>query len=323
MSKAKFQFNPKTLSFERIDNTIRHKISNFMSHIFSGLLIGLAFFILFAMFIESPQEKKLKSENEQLETQYKLLNSQLDEIQEVLTDIQLRDDQMYRVTLQAEPIHSKIRRGNYQSGKYKKLTDQTNTEIAANTTQKIDEIRRQIYIQSVSFDEVVNMVKNKEEMLMCIPAIQPVMNKDLRRMASGYGMRIDPIYKTPKFHAGMDFSGDTGTEIFATGDGVIDFQGWQQGYGNTVIINHGYGYKTLYAHLNGFVKKQRVGKKVKRGDVIAYMGNTGKSTGPHLHYEVHYRGKVTDPRNYYYMDLSPEQYDEMIQITSNSGQVFD
>ncbi len=319
MSKAKFQFNPKTLSFERIDNTIRHKLSNFMSHIFSGLFIGIAFFAIFFLFLRS----KLESKNNQLETQYRILNSQLEEIQEVLTDIQLRDDQMYRVILQAEPIDSKIRRGNYQSGNYIDLQDQTNMEIAVSTTKKIDEIRRQLYIQSVSFDEVVNMIKNKEEMLQCIPAIQPVMNKDLRRMASGYGMRIDPIYKTPKFHAGMDFSGDTGTEIFATGDGVVEFQGWQQGYGNTVIINHGYGYKTLYAHLNGFVSKQRVGKKVKRGDVIAYMGNTGKSTGPHLHYEVHYRGKVTDPRNHYYMDLSPEQYDEMIQITSNSGQVFD
>ena len=294
-----------------------------MSHIFSGLLMGLAFFIFFELVIGSPQVENLKSENERLETKYRVMHSELEDIQEVLTDIQLRDDQLYRVTLQAEPIDSKIRRGNYQAGRYKDFQNQTNMEIAVKTAQKIDEIKRQIYVQSISFDEVVNMIVNKEEMLQCIPAIQPVMNKDLRRMASGYGMRIDPIYKTPKFHAGMDFSGDTGTEIFATGDGVVEFQGWQQGYGNTVILNHGYGYKTLYAHLSGFVKKQRVGKKVKRGDVIAYMGNTGKSTGPHLHYEVHYRGKVTDPRNHYYMDLSPEQYDEMIQITSNSGQVFD
>lgn len=323
MAKAKFQFNPKTLSFERIDNTIKHKFGSFISHLLSGVLVGLAFFIVFALFIDSPQEKELKSANAELEAQYKLLSSQLDQMQYVLTDIEQRDDQLYRSVVQAEPVAANLRRLNHSQRRYNDIRQKTNSEIAAKTVAQLEDIKRQLYIQSVSFDEVVNLVRNKEDMLLSIPGIQPVMNKDLRRMASGFGMRIDPIYKTPKFHAGMDFSGDTGTEIYATGKGVIDFKGWMQGYGNTVIIDHGYGYKTLYGHLNGFVKNLRVGSKVSRGDVIAYMGNTGKSTGPHLHYEVHYRDKVTDPRNFYYMDLSPEQYDEMIQITSNNGNVYD
>ena len=323
MAKAKFQFNPKTLSFERIDNTIRHRFGNIISHLASGLFIGLGLFILFALFIDSPHEKELKSENAELEAQLQLLNSQLDEVQEVLTDIEQRDDQLYRVVVQADPIASNIRHLSSSQDKYKSLLEKSNSEIAVQTTAKMDDIRRQLYTQSLSFDEVTNLVKNKEDMLLCIPAIQPVLNKDLKRMASGYGMRIDPIYNTPKFHAGMDFSGETGTEIFATGKGTIEFKGWMQGYGNAVIIDHGYGYKTLYGHLNGFLKTLRVGTKVNRGDVIAYMGSTGKSTGPHLHYEVHYRDKVTDPRNFYYMDLSPAQYDEMIQISSNNGKVFD
>lgn len=323
MAKAKYQFNPKTLSFERVDNTIRHWANWFLSHLLTGVLTGLACFIIFALFIESPREKRLRSEREQLEAQYEILNAQLDEVQSVLTDIQQRDDNLYRLIVQADPVGKGIRMGSGDQNKYKDLRARTNSEIASSTAATMDRIRRQLFVQSTSFDEVVNLARNKEDMLLCIPAIQPVMNKNLKRMASGYGYRIDPIYKTPKFHAGMDFSGEIGTNIFATGKGVIDFRGWMQGYGNVVIVDHGYGYKTLYGHLNSFVNNLRVGSPVVRGQVIAYMGNTGKSTGPHVHYEVRYKGKVVDPRNYYYMDLSPKQYDEMIQIVSNNGNIFD
>ncbi len=318
MAKARYQFNPKTLSFERVDNTIRHWANWFLSHLLTGVLVGLACFVVFALFIPSPREKTLKSECEQLETQYELLNAQLEEVQSVLTDIQQRDDNLYRLIVQADPVSKNIRMGAENKEKYKDLP-----EIAAKNSMMMDRIRRQLYVQSTSFDEVVNLARNKEDMLLCIPAIQPVMNKNLKRMASGYGYRIDPIYKTPKFHAGMDFSGEIGTNIFATGKGVIEFRGWMQGYGNAVIVDHGYGYKTLYGHLNNFVSTLKVGSPVVRGQVIAYMGNTGKSTGPHVHYEVRYKGKVVDPRNYYYMDLTPKQYDEMIQIVSNNGNIFD
>jgi murein DD-endopeptidase MepM/ murein hydrolase activator NlpD len=185
----------------------------------------------------------------------------------------------------------------------------------------MDEIRKQIYIQSRSYDDLVKLAKSKEEMLECIPAIQPVMNKDLKKMASGYGWRIDPVYRTRRFHAGMDFAAATGTDIFATGKGTVVATGWQQGYGNCVQINHGFGYLTLYGHMSKI--NVRNGQKVKRGEVIGEVGNTGKSTGPHLHYEVHLRGTVMNPHHFYFMDLSPAEYDRMIQMSENSGQMMD
>ena len=182
-------------------------------------------------------------------------------------------------------------------------------------------LRKQLYIQSNSLEELIEIGKNQEERAKCIPAIQPISNKDLRQTASGYGVRIDPIYRTPRFHSGMDFSAKIGTDIYATGDGKVTMAGWKQGYGNCVMIDHGYGYQTLYGHMSKF--KVRVGQKVKRGEVIGAVGNTGKSTGPHLHYEVIVRGHYDNPSKYYYMDLTPEEYDRMIQIADNHGQVMD
>jgi murein DD-endopeptidase MepM/ murein hydrolase activator NlpD len=197
----------------------------------------------------------------------------------------------------------------------------TNSEIVVTTTKKLDELRKQLYIQSKSYDEIVLLAKNKETMLANLPAIQPVLNKNLKQMASGYGWRIDPIYRTRRFHAGMDFAASIGTSIYATGNGTIISAGWEQGYGNCVQINHGYGYLTLYGHMSAF--KVRAGQTVKRGDVIGLVGSTGKSTGPHLHYEVHYKGEVMNPQNYYFLDLSPAEYDKMVQMSNNAGQMFD
>ncbi len=196
-----------------------------------------------------------------------------------------------------------------------------NADLVINTTQKLDMLNRQLYIQSKSFDEVVDLCKNHDEMLKCIPAIMPVSNKNLKKTASGYGVRIDPIYKTAKFHAGMDFSANIGTPVYATGDGTVVKAGWETGYGNLIQVDHGFGYVTWYAHLSKY--KVRPGQKVVRGEVIGEVGNTGKSTGPHLHYEVHVKGKVQNPVNYYFMDLSAEDYDKMIQIAANHGKVFD
>ena len=321
MAKPKFHFNPKTLTYERIDNTIRHKIKRLGSHLITSVLSGLACFIAFVMLFDSPRERVLRSENAQLEAQYQFVNNQLDQIQDVLTDMQQRDDNLYRVVVQAEPISSTIRNARSESSQYEDLRKKTNSELAVSTTKKLNSIRRQLYIQSHSFDEIVYLAKNKEERLLSMPAIQPVLNKDLKRLASGYGIRIDPIYKTPKLHTGMDFSGANNTEIYATGKGTVEFTGWVHGYGNTIIIDHGFNYKTLYGHLNKF--KVKKGHKVNRGDIIAFMGSTGKSTGVHLHYEVHYRNKPVNPQNYYFMDLSPEEYDKMVQLSSNYGNVFD
>ena len=191
----------------------------------------------------------------------------------------------------------------------------------ATQEQKLNELKKELYIQSKSYDELVSLAKNKENMLQNLPAIQPVLNKDLKQMASGYGWRIDPVYHTRRFHAGMDFAAPTGADIYATGNGQVISAGWQQGYGNCVQINHGYGYVTLYGHMSAF--KVRAGQKVKRGDVIGLVGSTGKSTGPHLHYEVHYKGEIMNPQNYYFLDLSPAEYDKMVQMSNNSGQMFD
>jgi murein DD-endopeptidase MepM/ murein hydrolase activator NlpD len=196
-----------------------------------------------------------------------------------------------------------------------------NSELMASTSQQVDALSKMVYVQSKSYDELLNLVKNKEARLLCLPAIMPVLNRDLTRTASGYGWRMDPVYRVSAFHEGMDFTAPQGTDVYATGEGRIVLAGWKQGYGNCIIINHGYNYQTLYGHLS----KIRVnkGQKVVRGEVIGDVGSTGKSTGPHLHYEVHFRGKPQNPANYYYLDLSPEEYDRMIQISSNFGQTMD
>ena len=207
------------------------------------------------------------------------------------------------------------------TNRYEELMDLANAKLVVNTTQKLDVLSKRLYIQSKSFDDVIDMCKNHDEMLKCIPAIQPISNKDLRQTASGYGTRIDPIYGTTKFHAGMDFSAHPGTDVYATGNGTVVKVGWETGYGNTIEIDHGFGYLTRYAHLQGFNTK--VGKKVVRGEIIGKVGSTGKSTGPHLHYEVHVKGQVVNPVNYYFMDLSAEDYEKMIQLAANHGKVFD
>jgi murein DD-endopeptidase MepM/ murein hydrolase activator NlpD len=236
--------------------------------------------------------------------------------------IQQRDDNLYRVVLQADPVADAVRKAGYGgTNRYEDLMDLANADLVVNTTQKMDVLNRQLYIQSKSFDEVVDLCKNNDEMLKCIPAIQPVSNKNLKQTASGYGYRIDPIYKTTKFHSGMDFSANIGTPVYATGDGRVVKVGWESGYGKLIKIDHGFGYMTWYAHLNDY--NVRVGQKVVRGEVIGKVGNTGKSTGPHLHYEVHVKGKVVNPVNYYFMDLSAEDYDKMIEIAANHGKVFD
>jgi len=264
----------------------------------------------------------LKTENNQLFAQYKILSRRADEAMGVLQDIQQRDDNLYRVIFQADPVPSAIRKAGYGgTNRYEHLMNMANSALVINTTQKIDMLTKQLYIQSRSFDDVVAMCKKYDDRLKSIPAIQPVSNKDLRQTASGYGMRIDPIYGTIKFHPGMDFSAPIGTDVYATGDGKVVAMGWETGYGNRIVIDHGFGYQTVYAHLSKF--RTKVGQKVLRGEVIAEVGSTGRSTGPHLHYEVHVKGEVVNPVNYYFMDLSAEDYDRMIQIAANHGKVLD
>ena len=322
MRKVYYIYNPTTRTYDRVYPTFRQRMVNFLKRLFVGMGLGAGSFILLIWIFGSPSEKELRIENSRLLAQYNVLSRRLDEALGVMQGIQQRDDNLYRVVLQADPVADAVRKAGFGgTNRYEELMDMANSDLVVNTTQKMDMLNRQLYIQSKSFDEVVDLFKNHDEMLNCIPAIQPVANKNLKYTASGYGMRIDPIYKTAKFHNGMDFSANIGTPVYATGDGVIKKAGWQSGYGKIIIVSHGFGYETWYAHLNKY--NVRVGQKVVRGEVIGEVGNTGKSTGPHLHYEVHVKGKVVNPVNYYFMDLSAEEYDQMIELAANQGKVFD
>lgn len=322
MRKVYYIYNTQTQTYERVYPTLRQRALNIFRQLLFGMGLGAGFFIILLIIFGSPSEQELRKENSRMKAQYNVLSRRMDEATGVLKDIQQRDDNLYRVIFMADPISPAIRQAGYGgTNRYEQMMDMANAKLVVNTTQKMDVLSKQLYIQSKSFDDVVNMCKNHDEMLKCIPAIQPISNKDLRQTASGYGTRVDPIYGTMKFHAGMDFSAPVGTDVYATGDGTVVKVGWETGYGNTVEIDHGFGYRTRYAHLHDY--RTKIGKKVVRGEVIAGVGSTGKSTGPHLHYEVHVKGEVVNPVNYYFMDLSAEDYENMIQLAANHGKVFD
>ena len=320
--KTYYLYNPSTLDYERVYPTVRDRVKVILHHLSTGIVFGIATFFIMIKFVDSPKESQLEKENRLLETQYEVLDLRLENAMKILEDLKQRDENLYRAIFQAESIPESVRNSGFGgTNRYKQLMELTNSELAISTTKKMDILRKQLYVQSNSLEELIEIGKNQKERAKCIPAIQPISNKDLKRTASGYGMRIDPIYRVPRFHSGMDFSAKIGTDIYATGDGKVTMAGWKQGYGNCVMIKHGYGYETLYGHMNKF--KVRVGQNVKRGEVIGTVGNTGKSTGPHLHYEVIVKGKYDNPSKYYFMDLTPEEYDKMIQIAENHGQVMD
>ncbi|MEN9919395.1 MAG: hypothetical protein RL662_1831 [Bacteroidota bacterium] len=321
--KVYYIYNSQTLTYERVYPSLWKKIFIVVRNLLAGMIIGAGgFWMVMYYLLDSPKEVELKKENKLIRAQYSVLSKRLDNVSDVLRDIQQRDDNMYRAIFHADPINPAIR--NLTSGgvgKYDYLMELSNPDLILKASKKIDLISKQLYVQSKSFDEILNFSKQQQDRLLHIPSIQPVSNKDLSRVASGYGTRIDPIYGTLRFHAGMDFTAKTGTDIYATGNGTVVWSDWKQGYGNTIIIDHGYGFETLYAHMDSYVAKS--GQKVKRGELIGKVGSTGKSTGPHLHYEVHVKGRADNPAKYYFMDLNPEDYDRMLQIAANHGQVMD
>jgi|TARA_B100000959_G_scaffold1810_1_gene1984 murein DD-endopeptidase MepM/ murein hydrolase activator NlpD len=323
MAKIKYYYDTKTLSYKRIELNTFDKFKRSLGFLSASIVVGLIMVIVFFQFFDSPKEKRLKSEIENLVLQYDILNKKMTQIDLVLDDIQHRDDNIYRVIFEADPIPSSIRKAGFGGvNRYKDIRNFSNAELVIEAEKKADKLSKQLYIQSKSFDEVIDLAKNKADMLASIPAIQPIANKDLGRVASGYGYRIHPIYKTRKLHTGMDFTAPKGTPIYATGDGKIaKVRRSRRGYGNHVIVDHGYGYQTLYAHMTKYIVYR--GQKVKRGEIIGYVGNTGTSVAPHLHYEVIKNKRKINPVNYYYNDLSPEEYDKMIEISSQNNQSFD
>ena len=322
MRKVYYIYNPKTRTYDRIYPTMRQRVMSYLRRLFVGMGLGAGSFIVLLLIFGSPSEKDLRMENSRLQAQYHILSSRLDESLQVMKGLQQRDDNLYRVMMQADPVADALRTPSYnKTNRYEDLMELPSAKLVVNTTQKMDLLERQLYIQSKSFDEVLALCKKHDEMLECIPAIQPVSNKDLKQTASGYGTRIDPIYKTVKFHSGFDFSAIVVTPVYATGNGVVRKAGWEGLYGNCIQIDHGFGYVTRYAHLSKI--DVRVGQKVVRGETIGKVGTTGKSTGPHLHYEVMVKGQIVNPVNYYFMDLNADDYDRMVEIAANHGKVFD
>ncbi|CAN5549989.1 M23 family metallopeptidase [soil metagenome] len=323
MSKIKYKFNTKSLTYEKVTVPMRKRVWQVLSYLATGLVFATITIIIAYKYLDSPKEKQLQREISELTLQYELLNNRMGEVSEVLDDIQDRDNNVYRTIFEAEPIPASIRKAGFGGvDRYKQLQGYNNSDLMLETSKRMDRISKQLYIQSKSFDEVVKLVKNKAKLLASIPAIQPIANEDLRHQPGGFGWRTHPIYKTPEFHPGMDFAAPQGTEIRATGDGIIArADAAAQGYGNHVVINHGFGYETLYGHMLKFVV--HVGQQVKRGQLIGYVGSTGLSTAPHVHYEVHKGGQTVNPINFYYNDLTPEQYQKLIELSEQSSQSFD
>ncbi|MBQ3539150.1 MAG: M23 family metallopeptidase [Bacteroidaceae bacterium] len=322
MRKIYYIFNPTTRTYDRVYPNMAQRFLTILRRALMFIIFGGLSFLLFYLLIETPSMKDVQTENSRLLAQYNILSQRLDDAMDVLQDIQQRDDNMYRVMLNSEPVSKVARSAGYGgTNRYDELMDMDNAELVVQTTQKMDMLAKQMYIQIKSFDELVKMSREKEDYLRHLPAIQPISNRDLKRTASGYGRRIDPVYKVPKFHKGMDFSCDMRTPVYATADGKVVSAKWESGYGYTLEIDHGYGYRTRYAHLHSFTAKK--GQHVVRGEQIALSGNSGKSTGPHLHYEVLVKGRPVNPINYYFMDLDADGYDEMLRMAENHGKVFD
>ncbi|MBK6639829.1 MAG: M23 family metallopeptidase [Bacteroidetes bacterium] len=323
MPKAKYYFNTNSLKYEKVVIPWGKRILRVLGFVTTAIVFSVVIVAIAYAYLDSPKEKQLKREISQLTLQYEILQQRFEHVDNVLKDIQHRDDNIYRVIFEAEPIPATVRKAGYGGvNRYKALEGMENSDLIISAARKLDELTKQLYVQSKSFDEIVELAKDKSHMLASIPAIQPVSNKDLTRIASGFGYRIHPIYKTSKMHEGIDFTAPVGTDIYAAGNGnVKEVVYGDRGYGNYVLISHGFGYETLYAHMSKV--NARPGQKVQRGDVIGNVGSTGASTAPHLHYEVIKQGLKINPINFFYNDLTPEEYEKMIEISSQSNQSFD
>lgn len=324
MRKTKYRYNQDTLTYDRVQVSALEKFLKVLLFIAPTIIFTTIFVFIFSSTMPSKKNQDLKKDNKMLRAELRSINGKIASSREVLSDIQKRDDKVYRVIFGADPYPEELRKmGTGGSNTDFDVNENLpSSDLVVQTKKRIEELQKKLYSQSLSFDEVTKMAKNKEKMLSALPAIQPISNKDLVHLASGYGWRIDPIYHTKKMHWGMDFTASTGTEVYATGDGVIkhiEVNSW--GYGKEIIIDHGYGYKTRYAHLSSFKVKE--GQKIKRGEIIGLVGSTGKSTAPHLHYEVEKKGKKVNPVHYYHSDISPEQYEKLIELSNNANQTFD
>ncbi|MDA9089608.1 M23 family metallopeptidase [Maribacter arcticus] len=325
MSKVKYYYDPDTLSYRKIEPVKSKRYRNIAFFVLGSFLFGLLSLILLlnTNLINTPRELSLAREAKNYELQYELLNKKMEQIEEVLGNIEERDNNIYRLYFEANPIPDEQRKAGFGGiNRYKSLEGFNNSEMIVSTTKRLDIIKKQMAIQSRSLDEITKLAEEKEKLLMSIPAIQPINNEDLTRMASGYGWRSDPFTKARKMHYGMDFTAPKGTPVYAAGDGTISrADNNSSGYGKHIRIEHGYGYLSLYAHLSQYNVKK--GQKVKRGDLIGFVGSTGRSEAPHVHYEVWKDTDRINPINFYYGSLSPEEFENMLKFANQENQSLD
>lgn len=316
-----YRYNPDTDNYERIYPSFKSRLISTTKFVVASLVVGICIFIVAFYFFEAPTEENLRKENAILKSQYNILNHRLDNSLKIMTDIRNRDDNFYRVMMQMDPMsHAQRYAGLDNVQRYKDLQKLPDGGLVQLLTQRLDLFDRQLYAQSISFDQLRESATKQKDKLAHIPSVIPIDIKDYT-MSSGYGYRRDPIYGSSKFHAGLDFAAKNGTPVFATADGKVVAADRKSSYGNCIDIDHGYNYTTRYAHLSKVLVKS--GEDVKRGQLIGRVGSTGKSTGPHLHYEVRFKDEPQNPVNYYFMDLTPAEYAEMVQEAENAGHVMD
>ena len=325
MSKVKYYYDSENLAYRKIKTKKATKLGVVFLFLLASALFGFLSFVVLlnTPYFETPKDRLQAREIDNLKLHYAILNKKIDELNTVADALEERDNNIYRTYFNTAPISDEERKAGFKTkNRYAELEGFDNSELVKNTTQHVDILSKELAIQSKSLDEILKLAKAKDNLLSAIPAIQPVKNENLRRMASGFGYRSDPFTKARKMHEGMDFTAKTGTPIYATGDGVVArADNSASGFGNHIVIRHGYGYETLYAHLSKY--KARAGQRVKRGDIIGYIGSTGRSEGPHLHYEVHKDGKVVNPLNFYYGNISAVEYVAISKLANQENQSLD
>jgi len=323
MKKIKYFYNPNTLRYEKLETPLRVKLLRVLGFLSASIVTALIIVSIAYRLFPSVNEKRLLRENESLLDNYKLMDAKLQKLQQQMSELEKRDNEVYRSIFEASPIPDSTRAKEMEQLKEFQVVQQmNNNELTNSIVRSLNNLTSRVNYQQKSYNEIGGFIKNKEQLLASTPAIQPISNKSLNRLASGFGYRVDPVYKTVKFHAGLDFAAPLGTPIYATADGIVRVAGnLGNGYGNHVVLNHGYGYETLYGHMYRIGVKN--GHRVKRGEVIGYVGSTGKSTGPHCHYEVHKNGRPLDPVYFFYNDLTPEQFDRILKAAAANNQSLD
>lgn len=323
MAKVKYYYDPETLSYRKIERKKRTTAKYVLAFVTATALFGFLFFFIVSQYIESPKERALTRELQNMEFQYEILNKRMDDAISALENVEERDNAIYRLYFEANPIPEEQRRAGFGGiNRYKKYEGYDNSQLIAESHKRLDIIEKAIVVQSKSLDEIAILAEDKEKFLTSIPAIQPVNNEELTRMASGYGYRTDPFTKVRKFHYGMDFTAPRGTPVYASGDGIVKrADNRASGYGRHIRIDHGYGYVSLYAHLYKY--NVRVNQRVKRGDLIGFVGSSGRSEAPHLHYEVFKDGERINPINFYYGNLSAEEFNNLLEKASLENQSLD